>query len=310
MGFEPRGPAERLQAIGITPDLLEPLRKALDPGLHFDPIPAPGPHDWLAAHHEDGQTFDEFVRSHPNRPDKTRSTLYLQPLGEFPKDRRVSLDRLREFAAAFFSMKVEVLPPVDFGAVRMTTRKNPLTGNRQILTDDILRFLKQRLSPDALCLLGVTMEDLYPAESWNFVFGQALPAERVGVYSFARYDPAFYGQGRGKDYDLLMLRRSCKVLAHETGHMFGLAHCIYFRCVLNGSNHLEESDARPMRLCPVCLHKLQWSIGFDLVKRYAALARFYRRAGIDDEARWTAERLRHIAGDQVARLLLDTKAAP
>ena len=310
MSFEPPGSAERLQAIGSAPDLPEPLRKALDPGRDFDPIPAPGPHDWLAAHHEDGQTFDEFVRSRPNRPDKTRATLYLQPLGEFPKDRSPSLDRLREFAAAFFGMKVEVLPPVDISAVRLTTRKNPYTRNRQILTDDVLRFLKQRLAPDAFCLLGITMEDLYPAESWNFVFGQASRHERVGVYSFARYDPAFYGQGRGKDYEQLLLRRSCKVLAHETGHMFGLDHCIYFRCVLNGSNHLEESDARPMHLCPVCLHKLQWSIGFDVVKRYAALARFYRRAGIDDEARWTADRLKHIAGDQAARLLLDTKAAP
>jgi hypothetical protein len=31
---------------------------------------------------------------------------------------------------------------------------------------------------------------------FNFVFGQASLNDRVGVYSFARYDPAFYGYTR------------------------------------------------------------------------------------------------------------------
>jgi archaemetzincin len=56
---------------------------------------------------------------------------------------------------------------------------------------------------------------------------QASLRERVGVYSFARYDPSFYGEyttNRAR----LMLRRGCKVLAHERGHMFGIAHGIYF----------------------------------------------------------------------------------
>jgi archaemetzincin len=32
-----------------------------------------------------------------------------------------------------------------------------------------------------------------------------------------------------------------KVLTHETGHLFGLAHCVYFHCVMNGSNHLQKT---------------------------------------------------------------------
>jgi len=59
------------------------------------------------------------------------------------------------------------------------------------------------------------------------------------------------------DAERLLLRRSCKVLAHEMAHMFGIEHCIYFHCLMNGSNHLEESDARPMHLCPVDLRKLK-----------------------------------------------------
>ena len=124
---------------------------------------------------------------------------------------------------------------------------------------------------------------------------------------FARYDPAFYGKKRGKDYEKILLRRSCKVLVHETGHMFGLMHCIYFKCVLNGSNHLQESDSRPVHLCPVCLRKLQHSIGFDVVNRYSELFRFYKKVGFDDETQWIADRLEWIVGREAAQAIIEEK---
>lgn len=301
MGFEPPTLAERLKAIGATTNLPGVLKKAFDPAMDFDPIPAPGPHDWLANHPEPGQSFDEYVRSSPNRPDAKRNVIYLQPLGEFPKDKSPPLERLREYAGAFFSMKVEILPPINISGAHLTSRRNPYTGNRQIRTGDVLRLVGKALPEDAFCLLAITMEDLYPDDSWNFVFGEASLRERVGVYSFVRYDPLFYKEPRGQDYEAVMLRRSCKVLAHETGHMFGLHHCIFFRCVMNGSNHLGESDSRPMHLCPVCLRKLQYAIGFEVPARYRALLRFYKEVGFDDEARWTEQRIARITGEPSTR---------
>ncbi len=194
-------------------------------------------------------------------------------------------------------MKVNVLPAVSPDASRFTTRRNPHTGNLQILTGDVLDFLKARVPSDAFCVLAITMQDLYPEPAWNFVFGQASLRERVGVYSFARYDPAFYGEARVRDYEILLLRRSCKVLAHETGHMFGLAHCAFFNCLMNGSNHLAESDRRPLHLCPVCLRKLQWSIGFDVLERYSAMERVARTNGFDDEADWFSRRIKILRGE-------------
>lgn len=38
---------------------------------------------------------------------------------------------------------------------------------------DLLQFLKKRKPKDAFCIVGITMIDLYPKDSWNFVFGQA-----------------------------------------------------------------------------------------------------------------------------------------
>lgn len=37
----------------------------------------------------------------------------------------------------------------------------------------------------------VTMEDVYPREEWNFVYGIADIMNGVGVWSFARLDPQF-----------------------------------------------------------------------------------------------------------------------
>lgn len=64
---------------------------------------------------------------------------------------------------------------------------------------------------------------------------------------------------------------------------------------MNGSNHLAESDARPLHLCPVDLRKLQWSIGFEVVERYRRLRDFHRQTGFEDEGQWLDKRLRFIA---------------
>jgi len=294
MGFEPPGPQKRLEAIGATNGLPAVLQRALALDDSFQPVPVPSPSDWLAVHREPGQTFDDFRRSQPNRPDTRRRIIYLQPVGDFRAQQSPSLEMLRQYAADFFQMEVKALAPISISASGVTSRTNSMTGRRQVLTGGVLHWLQGRLPGDAFCLLGITMEDLYPEPSWNFVFGQASLNERVGVYSFARYDPAFYGEPRGEDYPALLLRRSMKVLTHETGHMFGLTHCVYFNCVMNGSNHLQESDRRPLHLCPVCLRKLQFSVGFDVVKRYEALAQFDRQAGLEDEAAWVDRRLEKI----------------
>ena len=295
MRFTPPGPHERRRAIGLTEECAERLRKALEPGGDFRLIPQPGPHDWLANHDEPGQSFEDFVRSRPNEPDDVWKRIYLQPLGELPAGKGPPLERLVQFAEAFFAMDVAILPMAELAAGEITTRANPYTGQVQLLTGDILAYLRRRVPDDAYCVLGITVYDLYPDPAWNFVFGQASLRDGIGVYSFARYDPAFYGE-QVEDAEKLILRRCCKVLAHETAHMFGIQHCIFFHCLMNGSNHLEESDARPLHLCPVDLRKLHFSVGFDVVDRYRRLHDFCAAVGFDDEARWLAERHERVGG--------------
>ena len=289
--FERPSENERMRALGNLYELPEAVRPLFAPDADFAPVPRPGPNDWLSYHAEPGQTLDEFRETAAHRPDATRRIIYLLPLGEFPEETSPPFEELRAYAAGFFQMEVKLLPAYHPHDLEFSPRQNRRSGQRQVLSTDILEWLKERLPDDAYCLLGITMADLYPSPSWNYVFGQASLEERVGIYSLARYDPAFWGDERGSRYKDTILQRACKVLIHETAHMFGLHHCIYFECVVNGSNHLDETDRAPQHLCPVCLRKLHHAIGFDPVKRYEELARFYRTKQWFDELDFTNRQL-------------------
>jgi archaemetzincin len=143
---------------------------------------------------------------------------------------------------------------------------------------------------DAYGVVGITMIDLYPDPEWNFVFGQASLTERVGVQSFARYDPAFFGDARPAGWQALVLRRATWTMVHEIGHMFGLHHCIHYRCIMGGSNNQAESDRAPLHACPVCAHKLWWSLRYDPAEREKKLAAALSAAGFADEATWSERR--------------------
>lgn len=288
--FRPPAPVDRIQAVGPVGGLPARLRRALQEH-GFDAIRRPGPHDWLASHPEPGQTFAAFVAGHPVVPGPAQRTLYLQPLGQFHTGTEPPLDLLSRFAAAFFALEAVMLPVAPLTGV--TTRINSYTGARQLLTRDLLALLAHRRPAGACCVVGITMDDLYPDPAWNFVFGEASPRERVGVYSFARYLPGEAGEAASS----LLLRRSCKVLAHETAHLLGIAHCVFYACLMNGSNNLPESDARPLHLCPVDLRKLQYSTGFDVAARYRDLLAYTKDVGFTDEARWLASQLLHIEQD-------------
>lgn len=296
MTYSPPSPTEQRRALGSLEELPPELARAFQPAGHFEALPPPGPQDWLANHPEAGQGFDRWLAGEPLRPDGRRHTVYLQPLEDFGEERGPEMERLRAFAAAFFAMDVVLLPPLEDALATITGREDAHTGHRQLLTTDILNLLRLCQPDDAYCTVGVTMYDLYPGPQWNFVFGQAAPQYRVGVYSLARYMPWFPGNG-GEHDESLVLRRSCKVLAHETCHILGIQHCIYYRCLMNGSNHLAESDARPLHLCPVDLRKLHFSTGFEAAERYRRLRAFAAEAGFEEEARWLNERLAFL-GDE------------
>ena len=68
--------------------------------------------------------------------------------------------------------------------------------------------------------------------------------------------------------------------------MFSMEHCIAYECNMCGSNHREESDRRPLALCPECLAKVCWATGADPVERFRKLSEFCGAHGLKDERRF------------------------
>jgi archaemetzincin len=72
----------------------------------------------------------------------------------------------------------------------------------------------------------------------------------------------------------LWLARVCRTASHELGHCFGIDHCVYYACVMQGSASLAEDARQPLYLCPIDLAKLRHATGADVIERYSALLAF------------------------------------
>jgi predicted Zn-dependent protease len=93
----------------------------------------------------------------------------------------------------------------------------------------LLSILQLNIPNDALCVIGLTMSDLYREEADLFVAGWAARRSRVAVFSFFRYDPSltfspadWFIQCRNQrmkpqQIQKSIFQRSCKLLVHEIG---------------------------------------------------------------------------------------------
>jgi len=219
-------------------------------------------------------------------PTRARRTIYVVPLGDYDAHPgRPDLDKVFDYLRAWFApLEVRLLAPTDRARSLEGVRSRPYGKVQQRHCSDIFKLLKAIRPPDAMTLLGVTMEDLYPSDDWSYVFGKAMLSSRVGVFSYARLEPRFsqrvtplpewFPDGEvppGPDTarnQVLHLLRAAKLTSHELVHTLGVKHCVYFRCRMNGCNSLEESDASPAHLCPVCLRKLHLALDFDPAEMY------------------------------------------
>jgi archaemetzincin len=283
----------RADAIGKTDHLSPVLRAAFeDDALFFESIHKTGSRDWLAQHTEAGQTYPNYLEIlEVLKPPPERRKLYILPLGDFKTSTAPSLAKLAGYCSAYFAMQTQITGVEPLNRLRVKCRINDYTHKPQLLTTDILDWLDRRKPRDAYAVIAVTMEDLYPGDGWNFVFGEANLHGGSGVFSFARYNPAFFGEPVDGHTPQLVLERSAKVLTHEMGHMFGIEHCVFFECNMNGANHLEESDRTPFHLCPVCLRKLHAAVGFDVLEREKKLLGILEQYKFADEAFWTRRRV-------------------
>ena len=257
---------------------LERVREAVKP--FFEPMKVRDG-DWLKSQPEAGETFEEYIASKPTLPTEKRRTIYIQPVGQFTAEQRKVIGLAADYMKAYYNLPVKLQKEVPLGRVPADKqRKLEFKNNLQIRTSYFLDDVLPKMLPDdAAALIAFTNYDLYPGDTWAYVFGQATFENRVGVWSLYRFADLVT-----RKYDpKLLLTRTLKVAMHEVGHMFSMKHCTKYECLMSGTNHVLETDRRPLDNCPECVAKLLWAMDYDAVERYEKLANFWKKEG------WPAE---------------------
>ena len=118
-----------------------------------------------------------------------------------------------------------------------------------------------KLPKDAYSYMNIVDIDLY-RKGFHHTVGVSNFKSWTGAFSTYWYNPS-RGDPHSSDSDdttdssiQLFIAWSIKVLCHEITHTFNFPHCIYFECLMNGSNTEQEGNRKPFYLCPVCLRKL------------------------------------------------------
>jgi archaemetzincin len=249
------------------------------PSNEEPPAPLPG----LPIGDEPPQDLAAFL-SEPHRPiTPQQRTLELLPIGEYPRGFVVEYERvhlvrspspalLGRFASAWFGLRVRVLASLSDDLLEQQAQRE-FEGRRQFDAEALLDVLAPRRSADAHSLLALTLEDLWaPTIDGQWVFGLAAVERGLAVHSMLRYDPGLRNADeRPPDFERIIRDRALRVLVHELGHLLGIRHCVYFRCVMNPTAGLVDLDRLPLHLCPICLDKLVAASGVDREARTLAL---------------------------------------
>ena len=128
--------------------------------------------------------------------------------------------------------------------------KRPLSG--QLLTGPLLKFARQIKSENNIKkfhIVCLVVDDDITREDLNYVFGVALLTDRIAVVSTAR---------------LAGVTRLWKVIAHEIGHALQFAHCGNKKCIMFGSQCLEDLDTKECDMCTRCLNALHRIYGIKM----------------------------------------------
>jgi len=147
--------------------------------------------------------------------------------------------------------------------------------------------LKKYRPKDCFCLVALLNTDIYPTEEnekgLKFVKGLAFPAFNTAVFSFARYARE---AAEWDEKEEQTLSRQTNVMTHEISHLFGLMHCPYYECLMNGGKSPEEGrrKPKPIVVCPVCLKKLHCNLKFQTADRFIKLMEICKELNFMEEA--------------------------
>lgn len=100
----------------------------------------------------------------------------------------------------------------------------------------------------------------------------------------------------------LWIGRVCRTASHELGHCFGIDHCMYYACSMQGTASVGEDAAQPPYLCPIDLAKVLHATSTMDTDRYNAILAFCEKPAYKNEhifapfAAWIKGRLNELDG--------------
>ncbi|TCD10749.1 matrixin family metalloprotease [Pedobacter frigidisoli] len=237
------------------------------------PLQMPKRGEWRYNHNETPQTLEDFVNAKPLTPNQQQKIIYLKPIGNFSPLQLKQIEYTRSYMALFFQLKTVILDKVGNVVIPKNARRIGPENHEQLFAPYVRDSVVMLNKPaGGIVIMGITEMDLYPDKKWNFVFGLASYQKGVAVSSTFRLQ---HGPLSERNYRLSSTRL-LKVSAHEIGHMFGLSHCLYAQCLMNGTNSMKETDKSILRLCSHCQRKLNSTLKYNNENRLAQLIAFSR----------------------------------
>lgn len=238
------------------------------------------PTSWTKCNPDDDvQSFTEFVESHQRGFKRS-----------FPNGNKIHIvlvcfdsginDELMKNIADFVSIWFDL-------STTWIREEYNFTESKQVSVEPLNTYLQEmknnKSHRNTFCVLGITSKDL-TAEGMNFIYGVALPSAKVGVVSFKRY----------MQKNNIIFKDALSVVVHEIGHLIDLTHCTTYKCVMNGSNNMQDFRSHPLSLCPICTQKFSYAmseIGVNFEDRFRKLAAFYKLHDMKREFDWIQNKI-------------------
>lgn len=230
-------------------------------------------------------TLEEYINSEPNKVDSIRKVIYLLPFGNMKPEVEEIIQSEIEYLEAFFQLEVKILEKISFDSIkklesiktRMVSESDfdyysKMKGGAANLTEQIQAssfmdvVMKENKPNDAIAVLGITEHDIYNPE-YNFLYGISELKDGVGLVSTFR----LIDYGAQTKYNIR------KVVSKQIANMFSIPNVKEFNCLLNFHSNIEELYYGKFDISPRVLEKLKYAIGFDYIKRFEDLLKFWRK---------------------------------